>query len=67
MKITGKVVSFDGYSGKIIGLDKKEYLILNHEIYDNIKENDIVMFDADKFKDVELEENVARFITLIGK
>ena len=65
MKMMGKVISFDGYFGKIIGLDKNEYIILNHEIHNNIKENDIVMFEIEKFQDIEVNKNIARFITSI--
>ena len=67
MKITGKVVTFDGNFGKIIGTDNHEYLIFKNEVCDDIKENDSVMFVPETFEDVELSKNIARFITRISQ
>ena len=65
MKMTGKIISFDGYVGKIIGLDKQEYLFFKHELLVEVKQGDIVLFEAEIFNDLELKKNVARFITVI--
>lgn len=67
MKTYGKVISFDGYFGKIIGIDNQEYLILKNEVKSDLKENDLVIFDRELFQDNELSKNIARFITIIEK
>lgn len=65
--MTGKIISFDGYVGKIIGLDKKEYLFLKHDLLDTVKQGDIVFFEVEIFNDLELKKNIARLITIIKK
>lgn len=65
MKMTGKVISFDGYIGKILGLDNKEYIMLKQDVFSNVKKDDIVMFEPEIFNDLELSKNIARFITII--
>lgn len=65
MKLIGKVISFDGYTGKIIGMDKNEYLILKQDLISSLNVNDFVMFEPEIFDDLELKKNIARFITVI--
>lgn len=65
MKMYGRVISFDGFFGKIIGIDNHEYLILKNEVIGNLKENDFVVFEGETFKEYELSKNIARFITVI--
>jgi len=64
MKISGKVISFDGYIGLIMGIDNEEYLILKNDVVDNIKVNDIVIFEPEVYEDLELTKKIARFIKL---
>ena len=65
MKTFGKVIEYDGYTGTIKGTDGKNYLLLNKELEEEIKENDYVSFDIDIYKDVEITKYIARFIKKI--
>ncbi len=67
MKQFGKVVAFNGFNGFIKGIDGKDYLIINHEIMDEIKLNDNVYFEPDNYKSTEIDQDIARFIRPIKK
>ena len=67
MRMSGKVISFDGYVGLIMGIDNEEYMILKNEIVDNIKINDMVIFEPEVYEDLELKKRIARFIKLNNK
>ena len=68
MKSYGKVTEYDGYTGTIVGIDGKNYLLLDVELVDkDIKIDDYVSFDADVYEDVEFTRYVARFIKRIKK
>lgn len=63
MKIIGKIKEFDGYSGTIIDRDNNSYILIKNELIDkDLKQGDIVTFEPEVFKTVEIEENIARFV-----
>lgn len=67
MKIKGIVIKYNGTSGIIEDENNITYIFTINNIKDDveIKENDKVIFIAEKFKTVEVEENIATFIEKI--
>lgn len=64
----GKVVGYNGLSGTIKGVDGKKYLLLDKNLIDkNVEVYDNVMFDAEYYKTVEAEINLARFVKVLKK
>jgi len=62
-KIIGKIIEFDGFSGTVIDSDKTRYIFSNDDLLSkDIKVNDIVTFEGESFKTVEVEINIARFV-----
>lgn len=62
MKIKGKVVEYDDFSGKIIGDDLKTYIVVSKDVIDLIKKGDLVSFESDKYFVGNKEQEVARFV-----
>jgi len=63
MRKTGKIKEYDGYSGVIVDADKNTYLLLENDVLDkDLKTGDIVTFEPEVYKTLEIIENVARFV-----
>ena len=64
MKDFGKVKEYNGYYGKIINQDGKDFLLLDSQIMDNqnINNSDFVTFIAEKYQNSEVNEDIARFV-----
>lgn len=67
MKIKGIVIKYNGASGIIEDENNITYIFTINNIKDDVEitENDKVIFIAEKFKTVEVEENIATFIEKI--
>ena len=61
-KAIGKILEFDGYSATLVDREGREYMVPNHEILGKVEVNDIVTFEADVYKTVDVEINIARFV-----
>lgn len=64
MKEIGQVVDYNGYYGKIINENGKEYLFFKEQIVDDesISNHDQVSFVPEEYEDVEVKESLARFV-----
>lgn len=63
----GKVVKYDGKSGTITDADGINYLFLASDIDTNeIKNGDYVTFQKEIFSTLDIEKNVARFVSKIN-
>ena len=62
MKKIGRIVSYDGYNGKIIDNNQTIYDLYKKNIIDDVKNGDMVIFDAEKYDGVEVNKNVAMFV-----
>ncbi len=64
MKIKGKVIKYNDASGIIRDNDNNTYIFTKNNIKNDIelKEDDKVMFLAEKFKTIDVDENIATFI-----
>ena len=68
MKSIGKIIDFNGYNGSLIDNDKQEHIFTSDDLISKeIKKNDIVSFDSELFKTVDIELYIARFIKKIEK
>lgn len=69
MKIYGKVTDYNGDTGNIIGVDGKEYLVLEKDILDNekIQKNSAVIFTSEIFETPEYSRNIARFVKILKR
>ena len=63
----GKIVEFDGNVGNITDINGKKYLLLKHELKDDLEKNDYVVFKAETYKSPEINENIARFVKKLSK
>ena len=63
----GKIVEFDGNVGNITDINGKKYLLLKHELKDDLEKNDYVVFKAEAYKSPEINENIARFVKKLSK
>ena len=65
MKLIGKVIDFNGYDGYIITQDGYKFILSSKDIMNKqvIKNDDIVIFNPEKYK----EFNVARFVAKYNK
>ena len=63
MKQIGKIIEFDGFSGILINNDGIKHIFTNDDLLTNeIKPNDIVLFESELYKTIEIEIYIARFI-----
>lgn len=63
-KVIGKVIEYNGVNGFIVDRDNTRYIFTSKDLVDkDIKVNDVVVFEKELFKTVEVEINLARFIT----
>ena len=64
MKEIGQVKEYNGYNGKIVNRDGKEFLLLKEQIVDNesLKNLDEVEFVPEKFVRGEISLDIARFV-----
>lgn len=68
MKKIGKIIEFDGFSGQLIDKEGNKHIFSNDDIISkDLKLNDIVTFDSELFKTIEVEVNVAKFVKKIEK
>ena len=71
MKEQGKVNKFDGYNGEITNNEGKKYLLIKDEIIekenDILNEGDSVSFRGEKYKNSEVDLNIARFVKVLKK
>ena len=64
MKNIGKIINYTGGSGLIIDNNGKKYIVSKNNIsYPNPQNGDLVTFKIEKFKTVEVEENIATFVS----
>ena len=62
-RVIGKVVDYNGVNGSIVDKDKVKYIFTSKDLLDEtVKVDDIVFFEKEVFKTVEVEINLARFI-----
>lgn len=63
MKNIGKIINYNGSSGLIIDNNGEKYILSkNNILYSNPQNGDVVIFKVEKFKTIEIEENVATFV-----
>lgn len=63
MKQVGKITEFDGFSGVLINREGVKYIFSNDDLIStDLKVNDIVVFESELYKTVEVEINIARFV-----
>ena len=63
MKQVGKITEFDGFSGALINREGVKYIFSNDDLIStDLKVNDIVVFESELYKTVEVEINIARFV-----
>ena len=69
MKDYGKVVEFDGYVGKIVDNNGKEFLLLKEELLTEevLNKGDLVSFNPEKYEADEVQKNIARFVRVLKK
>ncbi len=66
MKNYGKIKDYNGYTGNILGVDGKNYLLLQKEIVEGKAEVDQnVSFLAETYETAEEKENIARFVKVL--
>lgn len=62
-KVIGKVVDYNGVNGFIVDKGNTRYIFTNKDLVSkDVKVNDIVAFESELFKTVEVELHLARFI-----
>ena len=67
MKGIGKIIDYTGSSGFIIDNNGYKYILSSINIlYDNPKNGDLVSFNIEKFKTVEIDELIATFVKKIN-
>lgn len=63
MRKIGKIVEFDGYSGELIDKEGIRHVFTKDDLMSkSINVEDIVYFDSQLFKTVEVEMFLAKFI-----
>ena len=63
MKNIGKIINYNGSSGLIIDNNGEKYILSkNNILYSNPQNGDVVTFRVEKFKTIEIEENIATFV-----
>ena len=63
MKQIGKIIECDGFSGSLINEEGVKHIFSNEDlITKDLKVNDIVIFESELYKTVEIEINIARFV-----
>ncbi len=69
MKEIGKVKEYNGYYGKIIDREGKEYLLLDNQIVGNedIQQLDAVTFVPENYNNSEVNKDIARFVRKLEK
>lgn len=66
MKNIGKIVNYIGGSGLIIDDNGQKYILSkNNVMYSNPQNGDLVNFKVEKFKTIEIEENIATFVSKV--
>ncbi len=65
MKIKGKVLEYDKFSGKIVGENGKTYIVIKIDIVGEIKQGDLVIFESDKYNIDNQQAEIARFVKKI--
>ena len=62
-KVIGKIIEFDGMSGTLVDRDKNEYIFTHGDLENkDLKVGDIVVFEKELFKTIDVQLNLARFI-----
>ena len=63
MKTIGKIVEFDGFSGALIDREKTRHIFSNNDLLTkDLQVGDIVIFESELYKTVEVEIYIARFV-----
>ncbi|MGN1372079.1 MAG: hypothetical protein ACI4XM_07400 [Candidatus Coprovivens sp.] len=63
-----KVISYNGISGNIKGIDGKTYLLLNKNVIDKcLVISDNVQFETEEFVTDEVDVEIARFVKVLRK
>ncbi len=63
MKTVGVITEYDGYNGKIVDKQKKVYELYKKNILDeSLKQGDIVEFEDEEYKGVEVTKRLAFFV-----
>ena len=63
-RIIGKIADYNGVSGIIIDKEKVKYVFTSKDLLDKeINTGDIVSFEPELYKTVEIKINLARFIS----
>ena len=66
MKNIGKIIDYNGSSGLIVDNNGEKYILSkNNILYSNPKNNDLVVFNVEIFKTIEIEEKIATFVSKI--
>ena len=68
MKKYGKVMTYNGMSGTIKGIDGKSYLLLDKNLIDkdlNVLDN--VQFESENYVTEEVDVDLARFVKVLRK
>ena len=67
MKNIGKIINYNGSSGLIIDNNGEKYILSkNNILYSNPQNGDVVTFRVEKFKTIEIEENIATFVQILN-
>ena len=62
-KVIGKIIEYNGVNGVVIDKENTKYIFTSKDLVSkDIKVSDIVFFEKELFKTVEVEINLARFI-----
>lgn len=63
MKKYGKVIIYDGFCGKIMDIDKIEYIFTYEDVIgEPIRIGDIVQFSFELYETIEYSQKIARYI-----
>lgn len=68
LKKYGKVMTYNGISGTIKGVDGKSYLLLDKNLIDkDLNEFDNVQFESENYVTDEVDVELARFVKVLRK
>jgi hypothetical protein len=68
LKKYGKVMTYNGMSGTIKGVDGKSYLLLDKNLIDkDLNEFDNVQFESENYVTDEVDVELARFVKVLRK
>lgn len=68
LKKYGKVMTYNGMSGTIKGVDGKSYLLLDKNLIDkDLNEFDNVQFESENYVTDEIDVELARFVKVLRK